>query len=85
MEFLESSRPLLKGSEPPEGASLCGEGVASVYIFGQEKRKRLAKWRERGRGPAYYKVVGSILYDVHDLQEFLQRSRVEPGAKRRRR
>jgi len=82
MELLER-RKLLSESEPPEGASLLREGPASVLIFGEEKPKTMAKWRQRGKGPAYYKVIGAVLYDLDDLKEFLAASRVVPGAPKR--
>lgn len=38
----------------------------------------LAKWRMEGKGPRYYKIGKLISYSVRDLEEFMERSIVEP-------
>ena len=38
---------------------------------------KLAVWRNRGQGPAFYKIGRNIRYHGRDLIEFLQASRVD--------
>ena len=40
----------------------------------------LAKWRHYGRGPSYLKLGTRVLYKGADLNEWLERQRVETGA-----
>ena len=39
----------------------------------------LAQWRHEGRGPAYFKVAGRVLYSGKDLNDWLASQRVEPA------
>jgi hypothetical protein len=38
----------------------------------------LRDWRERGVGPPYYRLVGSIVYSKAELDAFLESCRVDP-------
>jgi hypothetical protein len=40
----------------------------------------LANWRSAGRGPAYSRIGGRVLYEVADLVAFVSASRVEAAA-----
>lgn len=45
----------------------------------------LTKWRQRGRGPMYFKVGGAIRYRLEDLQAYLESCRIDPTKKSRSR
>jgi predicted DNA-binding transcriptional regulator AlpA len=51
------------------------ERDASPYI-GYTKAA-LRAWRRQGRGPAYIRINRSIRYRIQDLDDWLQRHRVE--------
>lgn len=38
--------------------------------------RTLENWRGKQIGPAYYKIEGKILYDIKDIENFEQGSRV---------
>ena len=38
--------------------------------------RTLENWRGKQIGPAYYKIEGKILYDIKDIENFVQGSRV---------
>jgi len=40
----------------------------------------LAKWRCRGHGPRFIKVGSAVRYRLADIEEYLRRRTVEPGA-----
>jgi hypothetical protein len=50
---------------------------AAQYLGKPEKT--LANWRSAGIGPPYYRVGGSIRYDVADLDAWLAEQRVVTG------
>jgi hypothetical protein len=43
------------------------------------KPKSLANWRSEGRGPAYLKIGGRVLYEIEELKRFRDACRVRPG------
>lgn len=45
----------------------------------------LTKWRQRGRGPVYYKLNGAVRYRLEDLQTYLESCRIDPAKKSKRR
>jgi predicted site-specific integrase-resolvase len=45
------------------------------------RRLTLTKWRQRGRGPVYYKLNGAVRYRFEDLQSYLESCRVDPAKK----
>lgn len=59
------------------------EGKAAE-ILGARKLT-LTKWRQRGRGPVYYKIQGAVRYRLEDLQAWLNSCRIDPTKKSRRR
>ena len=42
----------------------------------------LRNWRFLGRGPAYSKIGRSVRYDIADLDEFMEKNRIDPEARR---
>jgi hypothetical protein len=46
--------------------------------FMRLQRKTLENWRSQGRGPAYVKVGGRVLYPVADLEAFVAANRHVP-------
>lgn len=42
-------------------------------------RNKLAQWRHKGIGPAYYKLGRKIIYRGADLNAWAQANRVDPG------
>jgi hypothetical protein len=42
------------------------------------KPKTLQNWRSLGRGPAYLKLGGKVVYSLDDLRKWLESRRVEP-------
>lgn len=42
-------------------------------------RDKLAQWRHKGRGPAYYKLGRKIIYRGADLNDWVEKHRVVPG------
>lgn len=47
-------------------------------------REKLAQWRHKGIGPAFYRLGRKILYHGADLNAWAAACRVEAGAERRR-
>ena len=54
------------------------------YVLGDPEldligcREKLAQWRHKGRGPAYYKLGRKIVYRGADLNEWLAKNRTDP-------
>lgn len=54
------------------------------YVLGDEElniigdRDKLAQWRHKGMGPAYYKLGRKIIYRGADLNAWAEDNRVEP-------
>ena len=46
-------------------------------------RAKLAQWRHKGMGPAYYKLGRKIIYRGVDLNAWADANRVEPTAEAR--
>ncbi|MEQ9241893.1 helix-turn-helix domain-containing protein [Roseovarius indicus] len=51
-------------------------GDPELEILGD--RAKLAQWRHRGIGPAYYKLGRKIIYRGEDLNAWADANRVEP-------
>ncbi|KIT14712.1 helix-turn-helix domain-containing protein [Jannaschia aquimarina] len=51
-------------------------GDAELELIGS--REKLAQWRHRGVGPAFYKLGRKIVYRGADLNEWAEARRVEP-------
>ncbi|MEL6510659.1 MAG: helix-turn-helix domain-containing protein [Pseudomonadota bacterium] len=55
-----------------------------TYVLGDPElellgsRDRLAQWRHKGSGPAYYKLGRKILYHGVDLNAWVESKRTEP-------
>jgi hypothetical protein len=55
-----------------------------AYVLGDEElnllgdREKLAQWRHKGVGPAYYRLGRKIVYQGSDLKAWAQAQRVEP-------
>ena len=41
-------------------------------------REKLAQWRHKGRGPAFYRLGRKIIYRGADLNAWMAQNRVEP-------
>ena len=56
------------------------------YVLGDEElailgdREKLAQWRHKGVGPAFYRMGRKIVYRGSDLNEWADAQRVEPSA-----
>ncbi|MGB5556868.1 MAG: MerR family transcriptional regulator [Paracoccaceae bacterium] len=53
-------------------------GDAELDIIGD--RAKLAQWRHKGSGPAYYKLGRKIIYRGADLNTWAEGCKVEPAA-----
>lgn len=53
-------------------------GDADLDIIGD--RDKLAQWRHKNMGPAYYKLGRKIVYRGVDLNAWAEANRVEPRA-----
>lgn len=53
-------------------------GDAELDLIGS--REKLAQWRHKNQGPAYYKVGRKIIYHGNDLNFWLDQNRTDPGA-----
>ena len=42
--------------------------------------RTLENWRGLGKGPRYRKVGGKILYDMRDVEDFINTEVVDPNA-----
>ena len=55
-----------------------------TYVLGDEElsligdREKLAQWRHKGLGPAYYKLGRKILYLGEDLNAWVEARRTDP-------
>ncbi|MEQ9696075.1 helix-turn-helix domain-containing protein [Shimia sp. SDUM112013] len=54
-------------------------GDPELDILGD--RQKLAQWRHKGTGPAYYKLGRKVLYRGSDLNAWVEAHRVQPSAK----
>lgn len=53
-------------------------GDSELDIIGD--REKLAQWRHKGTGPAYYRLGRKIVYRGADLNAWAEANRVEPNA-----
>jgi hypothetical protein len=53
-------------------------GDAELELIGD--RDKLAQWRHKGLGPAFYRLGRKIIYRGADLNIWAEANRVEPGA-----
>jgi hypothetical protein len=76
--FLSAYREDLVGDimEPNE---ILTEAEAAKKIV-DLKPQTLAKWRLRGKGPAYLKLGGKIRYRKTDIETWMQLCRIDPAA-----
>ena len=57
-----------------------------TYVLGDPElaligdREKLAQWRHRGFGPAYYKLGRKIIYLGEDLNAWAEARRKDPGS-----
>ena len=55
------------------------------YVLGDPEleligdRAKLAQWRHKGIGPAYYRLGRKIIYRGEDLNDWAASNRVDPG------
>lgn len=52
-------------------------GDPALELIGD--RDKLAQWRHKGMGPAFYRLGRKIVYRGADLNEWANSHRVEPG------
>jgi len=52
-------------------------GDAELGILGD--REKMAQWRHKGMGPAYYKLGRKIIYRGVDLNAWAEANRVDPA------
>ncbi len=52
-------------------------GDPELDIIGD--RDKLAQWRHKGCGPAYYKLGRKVVYLGSDLNKWVEANRVEPS------
>lgn len=52
-------------------------GDPELDIIGN--REKLAQWRHKGIGPAFYRLGRKIVYSGEDLNAWVEARRVEPG------
>lgn len=52
-------------------------GDAELDLIGD--REKLAQWRHKGIGPAYYRLGRKIVYRGEDLNAWAEANRVEPA------
>ena len=56
------------------------------YVLGDPElgllgdREKLAQWRHKGTGPAYYKLGRKVVYRGSDLNDWAETRRIEPEA-----
>lgn len=55
-------------------------GDPELEIIGN--REKLAQWRHRGTGPAFYRLGRKIIYQGTDLNAWAEANRVEPTGAR---
>ncbi len=57
-----------------------------TYVLGDPEleivgdREKLAQWRHKGIGPAFYKLGRKIVYHGADLNAWADANRIDPGA-----
>lgn len=51
-------------------------GDAELALIGS--RDKLAQWRHKGRGPAFYKLGRKIVYRGSDLNAWADATRIDP-------
>lgn len=55
------------------------------YVLGDPElellgpREKLAQWRHKNTGPAYYKIGRKVVYRGSDLNDWLEANRVDPN------
>ena len=55
------------------------------YVLGDPElkllgdREKLAQWRHKGQGPAYYKLGRKVIYHGADLNNWVEANRVDPS------
>ena len=54
-------------------------GDPELAILGD--RHKLAQWRHKGRGPAFYRLGRKIIYRGSDLNAWAETHRIEPEAR----
>jgi hypothetical protein len=52
-------------------------GDVELELLGD--RDKLAQWRHKGMGPAYYRLGRKIVYRGHDLNHWMESHRVDPS------
>jgi len=52
-------------------------GDPELEILGD--RDKLAQWRHKGQGPAYYKLGRKVIYRGSDLNAWAEANRVDPS------
>jgi hypothetical protein len=52
-------------------------GDPELEVIGD--RNKLAQWRHKGMGPAFYRLGRKIIYRGADLNTWAEASRVDPG------
>jgi hypothetical protein len=56
------------------------------YVLGDPElellgdRDKLAQWRHKGKGPAFYRLGRKIVYRGFDLNQWVESHRVDPNA-----
>ena len=53
-------------------------GDPELEIIGN--REKLAQWRHKGIGPAFYRLGRKIVYRGTDLNDWVDANRIDPGA-----
>jgi hypothetical protein len=56
-------------------------GDPEVDIIGD--REKLAQWRHKGQGPAYYKLGRKVIYRGSDLNAWAEANRFDPASQDR--
>lgn len=57
-----------------------------TYVLGDPElnfignREKLAQWRHKNMGPAYYKLGRKIVYHGHDLNAWADAARIDPNS-----
>ena len=57
-----------KRIKPKEAAELIGVSPQAMQM-----------WRANDRGPNYFKICGSVFYEVEEIERFIEASRVSTG------
>lgn len=52
-------------------------GDVELQIIGD--REKLAQWRHKGKGPAFYKLGRKIIYRGADLNAWAEANRIDPA------